>query len=107
MKIQNKHKQVIIDIAHKTITEPCEILAFGSRVNGNAHDTSDLDLVIVSHNEQRIDGDMFENFKISLQESNIPILVQVMDWYAIPESFRHNIAQKNERLTVVDNTVVT
>ncbi len=101
MKIQDKHKQAIIEIARNTITEPCEILAFGSRVNGDAHDGSDLDLVIISQKQRTIDSEMFINFKNRLQESNIPILVQVMDWYAIPESFRQNIARKNERLVII------
>ncbi|MBS9782974.1 MAG: nucleotidyltransferase domain-containing protein [Pasteurella sp.] len=101
MKIQDKYKQAIIEIARNTITEPCEILAFGSRVNGDSHDGSDLDLVIISKRQNPIDYDMFLNFKNSLQESNVPILVQVMDWYAIPESFRQNIARKNERLVII------
>lgn len=99
MKIQNRHKQAVIDIAHETITEPCDILAFGSRVNGDSHDGSDLDLVIVSQRQKPIESEMFINFKNRLQKSNIPILVQVMDWYVIPASFRENITRKNELLT--------
>jgi len=48
MLIREKDKLKIIDLASQNIKTSCEIWAFGSRVNGDAHDTSDLDLVIVS-----------------------------------------------------------
>jgi len=37
-------------------------------------------------------------FKELLQESTIPILVKVLDWNRIPESFRENILKGYEVL---------
>lgn len=40
-------------------------------------------------------GEVF-TFKDLLQESSIPILVQVLDWNRIPDSFRENILKEYE-----------
>ncbi len=85
----------------KSIKTPSRILAFGSRVNGEAHDTSDLDLVIVSNDKKKIDIDDFLDFKENLQKSNIPIIVQVLDWYRIPTSFHQNILTNYEILVEI------
>lgn len=102
MKIRDIDKQTIINLAKSTIKNPSKILAFGSRVNGEAHDTSDLDLVIIANDKSKIDLDDFLNFKESLQKSNIPIIVQVLDWYRIPESFHKNILSNYELLTEIN-----
>lgn len=98
MLIRDKDKKNIVDIARQTINQPSRILAYGSRVNGSAHDTSDLDLVIISKMEEKLDIDDLMNFKQKLKESNIPIMIQVLDWYRIPESFHKNIMIKYEEI---------
>ena len=59
MILREKDKIQLINIATQTIKTPSQIWAFGSRVNGDAHDTSDLDLVIISNNNQKLDIDEF------------------------------------------------
>jgi len=98
MLIREKDKLKIQYLAGKIFSKPLQILAYGSRVNGEAHDTSDLDLVIVSKDQTPIDIDEFGRFKDSLINSNIPILIQVMDWNRMPSSFKHNILLNNEEL---------
>jgi uncharacterized protein len=51
---------------------PMKIWAFGSRVNGQAHDTSDLDLVIKTKSAELLSCVEIFRFKEALQESNIP-----------------------------------
>lgn len=97
MLIRDIDRLEIIKIAKQTIKTPSKILAFGSRVNGDAHDTSDLDLVIVP-NKNHIKIDEFIAFKEALSDSNIPILIQVLDWNRIPKSFHNNILKKYEIL---------
>ncbi len=96
MLIREQDKLKIIELASSSIKTPSELWAFGSRVNGDAHDMSDLDLVIVPLDDKRLDIDEFINFKDSLRESNIPIIVQVMDWNKIPKSFHDNIYRNYE-----------
>ncbi len=98
MLLREKDKNEIALIAEQTIKTPSQILAYGSRVNGDAHDTSDLDLVIVTKEKKPLDIDELLDFRESLKKSNIPILIQVLDWGRIPESFRENILKNYEIL---------
>lgn len=71
-----------------------EVWAYGSRVNGDYYDTSDLDLVVRQPDDLRRRqihlGDVVEAFS----ESNLPIIVQLVDWAAIPASFHDEIAAR-------------
>ena len=67
-----------------------EVWAYGSRANGEAHDASDLDLVLRSPGLEPL-GPEFSELSEALEESSIPILVQVHDWARLPESFRREI----------------
>ena len=91
MLLRDKDRLSIISIAKQTLKTPLEILAYGSRVNGDAHDMSDLDLVILTESKKKLDINELFNFKDILQKSNIPILIQVLDFNRIPESFQKNI----------------
>ena len=94
MLLREKDKQQLLGIALRTIHTPIEIWAFGSRVNGSAHDTSDLDLVLRTQDLTPLNNVELNNFKHALEQSTIPILIQVLDWAQIPRSFHHNIMQK-------------
>jgi len=96
LDIREKDHKTLCNIAKECFKIPIEIWAYGSRVNGDAHDASDLDLVIRTIDLAPLDFRELFNFQEQLQESNIPILVQVMDWNRIPESFHLNILKKYE-----------
>ncbi len=98
MLIRPQDKQEIISLALKTLKQPCKIWAYGSRVSGEAHDTSDLDMVLISKDGTKIDRTDFVDFTQALQNSNIPILTQVLDWQRIPESFHQNILANHEEM---------
>ncbi len=98
MLLRTKDKDNILHIFKKIFTNSIDIWAYGSRVNGDAHDMSDLDLVLVSTNNKKIDINKFVNFKSSLTNSNIPILIQILDWNKIPEYFKKNILNNYEKL---------
>jgi uncharacterized protein len=68
-----------------------EVLAYGSRVQGTAHDGSDLDLVLRNPDGTALPLMTLEDFREALSESDLPILVDVLDWARIPESFRKEI----------------
>ena len=67
--------------------------AYGSRVNGDAHDTSDLDLVLRSADLSPIPVLELEDFLEALTNSNIPILVEARDWARLPASFHVEIVK--------------
>ena len=97
MLLRTKDKERLFEI-FSSIEIPIEVWAYGSRVNGEAHDGSDLDLVIRGKELKRIPSEIFSDLKYKIQESNIPILVDMFDWTLLPESFRANIQLHHEVL---------
>ena len=67
--------------------------AYGSRVNGSAHEASDLDLVLRSSDLSAIPLEALETFLEALRESNIPIQIEARDWARLPEAFHQEILQ--------------
>ena len=68
-----------------------EVWAYGSRVNGDGHAASDLDLVLRNPRDPYLATDALGDLKEAFIESNLPIRVDVMDWARIPESFHREI----------------
>lgn len=88
-----RYLSMVRDILHRHLPN-AEVWAYGSRVNGDAYDTSDLDLVLrqpdnLSNRQTKL-GDVVEAFS----ESNLPIIVQVVDWARIPPEFHAEIEAK-------------
>ncbi len=68
------------------------VWAYGSRVNGAARPTSDLDLVAFTTPEQR---PLVSQLKEELGESSdIPFIVDLHVWDEIPELFREIVRKK-------------
>ena len=67
-----------------------EVWAYGSRVNGESHEASDLDLVIRGPTLEPL-GAEFLNLVEAIEKSSIPILVEVLDWARLPENFHKEI----------------
>ncbi len=97
MLIRDKDKQLLCGI-FSSFDFPMEVWAYGSRVSGNAHEGSDLDLVIRSKAGEKLPLDLFLKFKEKIQHSNIPIIVELFDWQRIPENFQDNIKKQHEVL---------
>ncbi len=72
--------------------------AYGSRVNGTAHEASDLDLALRSSGLESISASSVFRFQEALSQSNIPILVDVHDWLRLPKSFQAEIAKRHVEL---------
>lgn len=68
-----------------------EVWAYGSRVSGHAHKTSDLDLVLRNPADLSAPQKKLVELRAALSESDMPILVDVMDWSRIPQAFRDEI----------------
>lgn len=81
-----------------SIHAPMEVWAYGSRVKGNAHEGSDLDLVLRSESLKPIPLTDYTNLCEKIKNSNIPILVELRDWAMLPESFHNNILEQHEIL---------
>ncbi|MBO9571829.1 MAG: nucleotidyltransferase domain-containing protein [Chitinophagaceae bacterium] len=97
MLIRDKDKETLQRL-FSSVEIPIEVWAYGSRVDGTAHEGSDLDLVIRSKNLEKIPLDIYLTIKENIQKSNIPFLVDLFDWARLPVNFHHNIEQKHEVL---------
>ena len=67
------------------------VLAFGSRVSGHAHDGSDLDLVVINPKHPSKPEECIVQLKEAFIESNLPILVDIIDWAVVSEKFHQEI----------------
>lgn len=76
-----------------------EVWAYGSRINGNCHEASDLDLVI--RNPTNLEQPLMNlvQLKQAFIDSNLPILVDLMDWACLPETYRKEIENRHLDLT--------
>ena len=72
-------------------TPYAEVWAYGSRINGNSHEASDLDLALRAPDLEPIPSFDFDDLLRAFQESNIPIIVQAHDWARLPASFHQEI----------------
>ena len=79
---------------HKHLPD-VEVWAYGSRVNGQSHDGSDLDLVLRGPELAEIDTSRIVDFIETLQNSTIPFLVEARDWACLPESFHREIEREH------------
>jgi uncharacterized protein len=75
-----------------------EVLAYGSRLGNNFHSGSDLDLVIRNTKDPSQPVKNIYKLLELISDSNIPILVDVLDWARIPPEFH---AEINKRHVVI------
>lgn len=68
-----------------------EVWAYGSRVTGGGHETSDLDIVLRNPQALKQSTEHYPELKEALQQSTIPIFIDVHDWAHLPEPFHREI----------------
>ena len=71
-----------------------EVWAYGSRVTGQSHDASDLDLALRTPDLKRMEASQLNALRNGLTESAVPFLTEIRDWAALPKSFQNEI-EKN------------
>ncbi|MBI1193213.1 MAG: nucleotidyltransferase domain-containing protein [Bacteroidetes bacterium] len=97
MQLRSKDRERLLAI-FSAVNLPFEVWAYGSRVSGEAHEGSDLDLVIRTKDLQKFPIDVYVILQDKIQESSIPIVVELFDWTRLPESFHANIEANHEVL---------
>ncbi len=88
--------EIIVAILDEHVPD-CEVWAFGSRVNGTAREFSDLDLAL--RGQEKMDWRRIERLKDAFSASDLPIIVDVLDWHALTDEFRSVIEQDYVVLT--------
>lgn len=95
MILEDTHKEKLIKIFANYLTTECEVIAYGSRIVGDAHEASDLDLIIKSKNGSPIPKSEFKLISDKIRESSIPIIIDLRDWALVPDYFYKYIEKKN------------
>lgn len=85
--IEPKYLKMLKDIFNNYCPK-AEIWAYGSRIKGEAHSGSDLDLVVKNFNDDNVY--LFELQEL-LSESNIPFFVDIHEFDKLPQSFQDEI----------------
>lgn len=90
LDMQPQHLALLRELLHQHLPQ-VEVWAYGSRVNGDGHEASDLDLVVRQPADLKHETPALWEMKEVLVESNLPIRVDVVDWARIPASFHREI----------------
>jgi predicted nucleotidyltransferase len=100
LNLKPDHLRLLLDILQRHAPE-AEVWAYGSRVNGGGHDGSDLDLVLRNPSSLDQPQKQLSALRAALSESNLPILVDVLDWARLPEDFRREIERQHVIVSAV------
>ena len=95
MKNKLNLKQEYIAILYKifeTHFPYVEVLAYGSRVGGDSHSGSDLDLAVIGLENAAND---LKRLRKILNDSNLPFLVDLVQFEELPTSFKEEIRNKH------------
>ena len=76
-----------------------QVWAYGSRLNGNARDNSDLDIVAFTDATQQENVSLLRE---AFDESNLPFIVDFFVWDEVPEQFKANIKKAYMEIQSVD-----
>ena len=87
----DRRHRAMLDALQQQHLPNVEVWAYGSRINGRAHEGSDLDLVLRGPALEKIPSRQLGDFSEALEDSDIPILVEARDWARIPEGFHREI----------------
>ena len=86
-----------LNILKNILKEFCpnsEVYAYGSRINGKAHEGSDLDLTIKNFPKDKYLFDLKELFS----NSNISFLIDVTLYENLPQSFKEEIDKNKVKI---------
>jgi len=88
--LEPRHRAAIEALLQEHLPD-VEVWAYGSRVDGRAHEGSDLDLVLRAPGSEEIAAHRLADFEDALCNSNVPFLVEARDWARLPERFHREI----------------
>ncbi len=94
LNLKPDHLRLLLELLNAYAPE-AEVWAYGSRANGGGHDGSDLDLVV--RNPAHLDQPQNKLYLLrdALEESNLPMLVDLLDWARLPEDFKKEIERRH------------
>ena len=100
LNLKEKHLKMIQDIFIKYCPN-AEIWAYGSRISGDSHTGSDLDLTIKTFNDEN--KHIYE-LKNLFEENDIPFLVDIVEFDKLSNSFQKEIEKSYFRIFPLETT---
>ena len=94
LNVKEKYLKMVVDLLAYFCPESI-VLAYGSRVGGDSHPGSDLDLAI---NNFSSDKGTVGTLKGLFDESNIPFYVDIHKYEDLPLSFQKEIDRNNVQI---------
>lgn len=91
LDVRSDHLETVREILRRHIPDR-EVWAFGSRVRQAARPTSDLDLCIVG--DTSLAYETAAALRQAFSDSDIPYVVDVIEWVLTSDSFREIIARE-------------
>jgi len=88
LDLEPRYLEMILSILNIYAPE-YEVRIFGSRVRGTSRKYSDIDLLIVG--KKQLDTKILNNLKDIFSCSDLPYMVDILDWQTISDSFREAI----------------
>ncbi len=107
MLLLPRHRTMLDEILGQVLPPAAEVWAYGSRVTGEAHEASDLDLVVRGPHLEALPFQRLSLLRDLLDDSNLPILVDIHDWATLPVSFHERILARYEVLRPAQPEAVT
>ena len=89
--VQDTYKKQLLGIIHRQLPS-CRIYLFGSRARGTNHPGSDIDLAI--DEGARIPIEIIGMIQETIEESQIPFFVDVVDFRAVSQEMREQIKKE-------------
>jgi len=99
MQLDRKHHHAVAAILARRVAG-FEVRAFGSRVEGDAHPASDLDLVVMTR--EPLPAVVLGRLRGDFAESELPMRVDVSDWSRLPDYIRVAIENRSEVIQAGD-----
>ena len=92
IKLKSTYLKELKRILHANVPH-AEVWAYGSRVRGDCHEGSDLDLVVHHPKNSNAHLSALANLKEAFINSTIPILIDVLGWSSLPQSMQDEISK--------------
>ncbi len=91
VQLTTEEKKIVVNTMQQYLPN-IEFKIFGSRAKGHAKEFSDLDIVILSQEKIPLQ-DLFL-VTDAFAESDLPFIVDLVDWQRITEEFREIVKQQ-------------
>ena len=83
-----RYKKILLDIIHKRLPN-CKVYLYGSRARNDHQSGSDIDLAL--DNKKQIDFEIILSLHSDIEETTIPLNVDLVDFYTATGKFRKDI----------------